>query len=1027
MHAEEKHIAFGQYQLDPKNECLRLGTQTISLRPKAFAVLKLLLEHQGALVTKQQLLDTIWPDTFVGDAVLKDNIRQLREALDDDAGAPRYIETAHRRGYRFIAKLSDPMPPIDATRSSLQPGVSKRTTEPPATGHSSTVDVLGRDSELTEMRKLFEKARRGERQIVFVTGEAGIGKTALVDTFARSMILDQGTRICRGQCLQHYGTGEAYLPVLHAIGQLCRVDRQVVDVLRERAPMWLLQMPSLVSASERESLSREVFGATRERMLREMSEALEVLTADQPLLLILEDLHWSDPSTLDLISYVAGQRQAVQLMLIGTYRPVELIVNGHPLRSVKRELLAKQQCAELPLECLNQEAVTSYLSVRFPGNRFPPELSGLIHERTDGNPLFMVSAVNYLVSEQSIDGSDAGWELVAEIENVEVGVPDSIQQMIEKQIDHLDESEQRILEAASVAGKEFSAHVVAAGLTEARAVVETRCDDLARHRCFVKDCGIEELPNGEAVTRYGFIHVLYQNVFYKRLSASRRMELHRRIGARGEEVCGERAGEIAAELAMHFERGRDNKRAVKYLQKAADNAIRRFAYQEAVPLARRGLELLETFPDTKERAEQEIRMQLTLGVPLIATQGYAASNVGNTYMRARELCQQLGERPDASGVLWGLWTFHILRAELGTAREIAEELLHLGERFPQTTLAMRGHWAMEITFAHLGEFARALEHYGTALSLFEPHRHLDDGFVYALNPGVAMPCFAAWALWFLGEVDQALRRIHEALSLARALSEPLGLAHALLFAAVLYQLRREPQLAQEHAEFTIAISKQHGLTMYEAMATIVQGWALAQKSGEKVVEQMRQALTTLQEQDTKLVRPHFLALLFESIDKARLVDEGLPLLEEALATVHSNGERYYEAELHRLKGQALLAQSANWGTSVIGDRAGVDTSAVVNAERCFHRAIKIAQRQKAKSLELRTVLSLARLYHEQARQHEAVNLLAKTVKKFTEGFDTSDLREARELLDELSSSSVSCKGRDLIAIGRDGVGSLGIL
>ena len=197
MHAE--YIAFGQYKLDLKNECLRLGTQTISLRPKAFAVLKLLLEHQGALVTKQQLLDTIWPDTFVGDAVLKDNIRQLREALEDDAGAPRYIETAHRRGYRFIGKLSDPVPPGDATPSSLQAGVSKLTSESPATARSSTVDVLGRDAELTEMRKLLEKALKGGRQIVFVTGEAGIGKSALVDTFARSMILDQGTRICRGQ------------------------------------------------------------------------------------------------------------------------------------------------------------------------------------------------------------------------------------------------------------------------------------------------------------------------------------------------------------------------------------------------------------------------------------------------------------------------------------------------------------------------------------------------------------------------------------------------------------------------------------------------------------------------------------------------------------------------------------------------------------------------------------------------------------------------------------------------------------
>src|SRR4030095_12481152 len=247
--------------------------------------------------------------------------------------------------------------------------------------------------------------------IVFVTGEAGIGKTALVDTFARSIASDRRIRIGRGQCLEQYGTSEAYLPVLEAIGRLCREQRQVVDLLRVHAPMWLLQMPSLVSASDRELLSREVSGATRERMLREMGEALGGLTSHL---------------TLDLISYLARQRQAAQLMLIGTYRTVELIVSGHPLKAVKRELMAKQQCEELPLQYLSEEAVARYLSVRFSVNRFPAELAALIHERTEGNPLFMVNAVDYLVAEGSIVEHEGRWKLVAEIERAEVRVPDSI-------------------------------------------------------------------------------------------------------------------------------------------------------------------------------------------------------------------------------------------------------------------------------------------------------------------------------------------------------------------------------------------------------------------------------------------------------------------------------------------------------------------------------------------------------------------------------------------------------------------------
>jgi predicted ATPase len=411
-------------------------------------------------------------------------------------------------------------------------------------------------------------------------------------------------------------------------------------------------------------------------------------------------------------------------------------------------------------------------------------------------------------------------------------------------------------------------------------------------------------------------------------------------------------------------------------------------------------------PDNPERAEQELCLQLTLGVPLIATEGYAAPEVGSVYLRARELCHQLGDTPDVSETLWGLWTFYTLKAELVTAREIAEELLRLAERLPYPGMAMRGHWAIEITFAHLGEFALALEHYEKALLLYDPMRHLDDGFLYALNPGVAMPCFAAWAFWFLGQPDQAADRIQEALTLARELSEPLSLAHALLFAAILHQLRREEHLAQEHADAAFAVSSEHGLALYQAMATVMQGWALfKQGRHEEAIEQMRQGLAALQATGTELVRPHFLGLLAEALGKNGQAEEGLSLLEEALAVAQRGGERYYEAELYRLKGEALLIQAAGQGFSraaIVGKAAIEDEpTTVAQAEACFNQSIEIAQRQKAKSCELRAVMSMARLYQNQSKQKEARTLLARTYNRFTEGFATTDLREAKALLDEL--------------------------
>jgi DNA-binding winged helix-turn-helix (wHTH) protein len=319
-----KEIEFGQFRLDLTNECLWNGARAISLRPKAFAVLKLLIDNPGQLLTKQQVLDTVWPGTFVGDAVLKDNIRQLREALDDDAGSPAYIETAHRRGYRFIGKLFEPAP---AKKFGATPNIP--TAIPQAVSAPTPAqEVLGRQAELAIMRGWLEQAMRGERQTVFVTGEPGIGKTTIVQAFLEQRSRDSGVLVARGQCLEHYGSGEAYLPVLDAFSRLCRsaAATQVLNCLRQHAPSWLAQMPSVIEPAERSLLYSHAQVATRVRMLREMAEAIETLSSENPFLLVLEDLHWSDYSTLDLISYLARRQDRARLMVIGTYRPVDVIV-----------------------------------------------------------------------------------------------------------------------------------------------------------------------------------------------------------------------------------------------------------------------------------------------------------------------------------------------------------------------------------------------------------------------------------------------------------------------------------------------------------------------------------------------------------------------------------------------------------------------------------------------------------------------------------------------------------------------------
>ena len=972
--ANENRIAFDRFSLDLVNECLWRGREPLKIRPKAFALLHYLLQRPGQMVTKDELLNAVWPQTFVGDAVLKVTIQQVREALEDDPKSPQFIETAHRRGYRFIGRVGAPLLTPDLTsRDNFYSGA-----------FPVFSDVVGRQEALARLQRWLRRMMRGERQVGFISGEAGIGKTSLIDAFVRTIPADGTVRVGRGQCLEQYGTGEAYLPVLEAIGRLCREERKVTELLRAHAPLWLLQMPWLLSPSERELLSREMSGATRERMLREMGEALDLLASKVPLVLILEDLHWSDYSTLDLISYLATQRRPAHLMVIGTYRDIELNVSGHPLKAVKQQLLAKQLCKEMPLEYLNVAATRDYLMVRFPSNRFPARLAELIHSRTDGNPLFMVNAVDYLLEAGLIVQSAGRWNLSVDIDNVEVGVPDNIRQMIERQIDNLGPDKQRTLEAASVAGVEFSTLALVAGLEEDPTEVEDRCVELARNRQYIQDCGIHELPNGELTTRYGFVHALYQNVLYERLPETRRTQIHRLIAERGEEVYGERAAEISVELAMHFERGRDYRRAVHYLRLGANTAIRRFAYQEAVSLARRAIELINKLPHTRETLNDALCLHLTLGVPLVAIEGYASPNVGRVYLKARELYEELGDSPDVSEVLWGLWTFHTVSADFEAARRISEEFLRLSERLPYPGLALRAHWTMETTFTHLGNFELALDHFEKALAVYDPTQHRDDSFLYALNPGVAMPCFAAWALWFTGCPDQSLERIEEALTLARELSEPTGMAHAALFASVLYQLRRDFLMSQYYAEAVIDISREHGLALYGAMASIMQGWTASKQGGaHEAIAQINKGLAALDATGTFLVRPHFLALLAEVLAKIDRIEEALVLLDSAMAMVNSKGERYYEAELYRLKGELLLKQT---------------TDNQAKTEECFRRSLAIAESQKAKSLQLRTALSFARLYRSQDKPVEARNLLAPIYESFTEGFETDDLRDAAVLL-----------------------------
>ena len=410
---------FASFRLDPDNACVWRGTEVVALTPKAFAVLQYLVTHAGQLVTKEALLAAVWSEIAVSEAVLKVCLSEIRKALGDAAKTPRFIATMYRRGYRFIAPvIAVNQPEAQGTVGALQRVTVDHTP-------SVTPRLIGRQPALAQLHGSLAKALRGVQQIIFVTGEIGIGKTALVEAFVAQVTATTPLLVAHGQCVEHYGSGEAYLPVLKALGRLCQTPRseRLVTLLRQWAPTWLVQMPWLLSPSDRSALQRELLGATQERMLREMAEVLEVLTADTPLVLVLEDLHWSDYATLDLIALLARRREPARLMVLGTYRPADVLVRAHPLQSVKQELHIHGQCEEVCLEFLSLTEVAGYLGMRFPQHGFPDELVQMIHWRTDGNPLFLVNVVESLVAQGLLKQSGERWELQGRLADVAVGDP----------------------------------------------------------------------------------------------------------------------------------------------------------------------------------------------------------------------------------------------------------------------------------------------------------------------------------------------------------------------------------------------------------------------------------------------------------------------------------------------------------------------------------------------------------------------------------------------------------------------------
>jgi DNA-binding winged helix-turn-helix (wHTH) protein/tetratricopeptide (TPR) repeat protein len=948
---------FGDCELDEGRYELRRGGAPCHLEPQAFEVLAYLVRNRHRVVTKTELLDEVWGSRFVTDSALTSRLKAARRAVGDSGREQRVIRTVHGRGYRFVEPV-------------LEHGQGPPRLAAPA-------PPIGRQAELERLSALLDLAARGQRQVVFVTGEPGIGKTTVVDAFAERVGRGDGVSVARGQCLEHRGTPEPYLPIFDALARLCRDDGEAFMALLTRfAPTWLAQMPALVDADDLAVLERRALGGTRPRMLREVAEALEAAGSQRPLVLVLEDLHWADPSTVDLVAWLARRDTSARLLVVGTYRPADARAAGHPIGDTGADLMGRGTVHEIRLGELDRPAVRGVLERRLQGAELPEELVRLVHRQTDGVPLFVAQLVQAW-TDSGVLRQEAGRWTLARPDTADPRFPEDVRRVIELQLERLDATDLGVLEAAAVNGVEFAAAAVAAGGPLTAEEVERRCAVLARQGRFLRSLDPVEWPDGTVSAGFAFLHDVHRAVLYERVPAGRRARMHASVAVRLERAYGPAVHEHVTELATRFLHGRDDVKAVRYLQSAAEQALRRSAHGEAVQHLTVLLEALERLPEGADRDQAELLARMSLGPALIATRGFAAPELEATYIRARRLCNGLGDPPALSLVLHGLAAVNEFRGRYHVSEELLEQVLRVGG----SELVVEAHELLACSAFHQGAAARAVRHAEHGLARYDEQR--DSGYLapFGEHPAVSCHDWAALALWYLGRPDSALDHAEQAMALAR--EHPYSLASAQVQLAFLFQYRDQPEQTVRWAEEAVATGTEHGFPIRAAQATILRGWAMTAVGAlDDGPAELRAGLAAYLATGAEMEHPYYLGLLGDALGSSGRTDEGLAVLDEAIRMVGTSRPFFYQAELHRLRGDLL----------------GRDGARIDQAAEAYRHAVEIAAGHGARSLELRGVLSLC-LLPDRWMPAGARARLRQLYDQFDEGFGTPDLLAAKALLD----------------------------
>ena len=845
--------------------------------------------------------------------------------------------------------------------------------------------LVGRTEELAFLRHRWEAAKVREGQVVLLGGEPGIGKSRLVQEL-KEQVSRAGEARREFRC-SSYTRNTAFYSVIDHLQRWLQFqgDEPADEKLRrlETALEGYRHLPEESVALFASLLSLplpERFAPLRLSPARQRQKTQDALVAwlaeeseERPLLIVWEDLHWVDPSTLDLVQMLIERAAPLHLFVLLVFRSSEFTPPWPPRPPV--HLLTLSRLERRPVEDLITHVAQ--------GQRLAQHLVEHIVAQTDGVPLF-VEELTKTIIEAGVPANGG--------EGAPHTIPATLQDSLMARLDQLSSTARDVVQIGAVLGRAFSYALI-------RAVWPSDEQRLAR--------GLAQLVEAELIfqkgmlpqARWVFKHAMLQDTAYQSVLKSKRQQIHHQVA----DVLVKQFSDIRHHqpelVAHHYTEAGLLDQAIGFWQYAGEQAVQHSAHREGIGHFLKGLTLLSELPETPDRTHRELAIQTRLGPSLMATKGYAAPEVERAYARAQELCQQLGETPHSFQVLRGLWVVHEMRAELRTARKLSEQLLALAQHLDDPDLLIEVHRALGNTLLWIGEFTHAREHLQKAVALHNPEQHKALAFQYGTDPRTVCLLYETLALWVLGYPEQALQKSREALARAEegAHQHSLSLAAALNWTGLLHQLRGEAEVTYERAVAGIALAQQCGFPDWEMIGTIFRDWAAAAQShNETPVEQLQQVIAAWCASGAELLRPYFLGLLAEQYGKLGRIEKGIALLDEALAVVNTSAEHFSEAELYRLRGELLLVRDANrLSAQMIPPRPNSE------AESCFQKALFVARQQDAKSWELRAATSLAQQWFKQGKRESARRVLTETTDWFTEGRETRDFQAAQALLTEL--------------------------